>query len=529
MERYFNVTGVCNPQKHYMVDLSERMEAIKKFVDRGDYFTINRARQYGKTTTLAALKKYLEPDYIVISMDFQMFSHAVFQNEATFVSAFSSELLIITQKDWDIPEHVRQELIDLSARDNGQANMAHMFMCLSEWCELSEKPIVLMIDEVDSASNNQIFMDFLAQLRGYYIHRDTRPTFQSVILAGVYDVKNIKRKLRSEDEHKVNSPWNIAADFDINMSFSATQIEDMLKEYEKDYHTGMDTCEMAQDIYDYTSGYPFLVSRICKLIDEKIYGTEEFPDKKSAWTRKGFLEAIKLLLNESNTLFESLRNKLLDYPDLRKLIFELLFNGKDIPYNSLSESIEIAAMFGFVKNEGNKAVITNRIFETVLYNYFLSKEVVESKIYAAGLQDKNQFVCDGHLNMRLVLERFVESFDYLYGDQNENFIEETGRRYFMLFLKPIINGVGNTYVEARTRSMKRTDIIVDYRGEQFVIELKIWNGSRYHEDGEKQLTEYLDFYHLNTGYMLTFNFNKSKQIGVKEVTVGDKTIIEAVV
>jgi hypothetical protein len=99
----------------------------------------------------------------------------------------------------------------------------------------------------------------------------------------------------------------------------------------------------------------------------------------------------------------------------------------------------------------------------------------------------------------------------------------------MLFLKPIINGIGNTYVEARTRNMKRTDIIVDYRGEQFVIELKIWNGSRYHEDGEKQLTEYLDFYHLNTGYMLTFNFNKSKQIGVKEVTVGDKMIIEAVV
>lgn len=26
-----------------------------------------------------------------------------------------------------------------------------------------------MIDEVDSASNNQVFIDFLAQLRGYYL------------------------------------------------------------------------------------------------------------------------------------------------------------------------------------------------------------------------------------------------------------------------------------------------------------------------------------------------------------------------
>ena len=33
--------------------------------------------------------------------------------------------------------------------------------------------------------------------------------------------------------------------------------------------------------------------------------------------------------------------------------------------------------------------------------------------------------------------------------------EENGRRFFLLFLKPIINGVGNYYVEARTRDMRR--------------------------------------------------------------------------
>lgn len=85
----------------------------------------------------------------------------------------------------------------------------------SKWCRISEKPIVLMIDEVDSATNNQVFLDFLAQLRWYYLKRDRLPTFRSVILAGVYDVKNIKRKIRPDDEHKMNSPWNIAADFDV--------------------------------------------------------------------------------------------------------------------------------------------------------------------------------------------------------------------------------------------------------------------------------------------------------------------------
>ncbi len=44
----FNTTAVCIPTKHYMVDLTERVVEIKKLVDSGKYFTINRARQYGK-------------------------------------------------------------------------------------------------------------------------------------------------------------------------------------------------------------------------------------------------------------------------------------------------------------------------------------------------------------------------------------------------------------------------------------------------------------------------------------------------
>lgn len=44
--------------------------------------------------------------------------------------------------------------------------------------------------------------------------------------AGVYDIKNLKHNLRNEDEHKYNSPWNIAADFNVDMSFSQKDIDD---------------------------------------------------------------------------------------------------------------------------------------------------------------------------------------------------------------------------------------------------------------------------------------------------------------
>lgn len=526
MPKIFNVNGGCQPELHYMVDITDHLLKIKEMADRGEYFTMNRARQYGKTTTIQALSEFLKDEYAVVSLDFQLMSEADFESEREFVTAFSREILDNVQ---EIPENI-EELITAYAEETAKKiSLPLLFKVLSLWCGQSEKKLVLIIDEVDNAANNQVFLDFLAQLRGYYIKRRKASTFQSVILASVYDIKNIRRKFRPDEDHRANSPWNIAADFLIDMSFSASDIAGMLSCYEEDYHTGMNIKEMADRIFDYSSGYPYLVSRLCKLMDERIAGTGEFPDKGSAWTKEGFLEAVKLLLGEKNTLFESLINKLADYPELRKILNQLLFAGKNIPYNPLNKSIEEAEMFGLVKNSGGNVVISNRIFETLLYNLFLSEELVDSKEYDAGLQVRNQFITSGYLNMKRVLEKFVIHFHELYGEQDEAFLEDVGRRYFLLYLKPIINGAGNYYVEAETRNRERTDVIVDYHGEQYVIEMKIWRGNAYNERGERQLSSYLEYYRLKKGYMLSFCFNKNKEIGVKEILVGDKVLVEAVV
>ena len=106
------------------------------------------------------------------------------------------------------PEAGIQALKELAepGRDR-QYDMGEMFARISSFCGMVSKPVVMMIDEVDSASNNQVFLDFLAMLGGYYLERKSRPAFHTVILAGVYDVKNLKLKIRPEAEHKYNSPW----------------------------------------------------------------------------------------------------------------------------------------------------------------------------------------------------------------------------------------------------------------------------------------------------------------------------------
>ncbi|WP_417092087.1 AAA family ATPase [Marvinbryantia sp.] len=534
MAKFFNVAAVCIPEKHYMVNLDERLKKIKKMVDAGDYFTINRARQYGKTTTLRALGRYLQSEYYVVSIDFQMLGAGEFETEGTFALSFARLFLrVLKRNSAQMSGELKNAVGNLEKivrEEPGGFRLQWLFDELSDICMAADRPIVLMIDEVDSASNNQVFLDFLAQLRAYYIDRDMQPTFQSVILAGVYDVKNLRRKIRPEEAHRVNSPWNIAADFNIDMSFSAEDIAGMLREYEADWQTGMDIEEISTMLYDYTSGYPFLVSRLCKLMDEEISGMEEYGSKSRAWTEEGVREAVKILLSEKNTLFESLSGKLLNYPELSAMLETLLFTGKNVVYNAYTQILADAELFGFIRNQGGAVKIANRIFETWLYNYYLSTaEVQKQDIYTAALLDKNQFVVNGHLNMRLVLEKFVLHFNELYQNQNETFLEEEGRKYFLLYLKPIINGVGNYYIESRTRGLRRTDVIVDYCGEQYIIELKIWRGEEYNSRGEQQLVSYLDDYRKNKGYMVSFNFNRKKQPGVQEIVVGDKMVIEAVV
>lgn len=173
----------------------------KEYVDEGSYFAVNRARQYGKTTTLNALKRRLENDYKVFLISFEGIEE-VFADSG----AFCVRLIGLLYDNIDfgevsgIPEEIKEEMYQRSIGKSQEMDFRILTNLLSRLCQRSEKPVVL------------------------------------------------------------------------------------------------------------TSGYPFLVSRICKLVDEVISEEEEFAGKNAAWTKEGVLAAIRRLLMERNTLFESLIN-----------------------------------------------------------------------------------------------------------------------------------------------------------------------------------------------------------------------------
>ena len=515
----FNTAGTCRPNEHYMVDITERLEIIHKMVAKGNYFCINRGRQYGKTTTLAALANYLKNDYCVFSISFEGIDDSYFQDATSANAAF---LRLLRRETRNAPNNdkIKELLDEVAPKGLKSVDDFDFTDIVSELCELSTKPIVILIDEVDQAGNNDGFIRFLGGLRKMYLQRALHPTFQSVILAGVYDIKNLKLKIRTEEEHLYNSPWNIAVPFNVDMSLSAEGITGMLAEYKADHNLAFDEIFVGQMIRDYTAGYPFLVSRICQIIDAEQY----------SWDKEGVLKAVNALLKEGNTLFDDMQKKLTQFPGLSEMMKSIIFGGRRVSFNYYDKDINIAVMFNLVKEELGATKIACRIFETWLYNYYISLDK-PSHIYQLGEYEKNQFIHDGIIDMRLLMERFCVHFNEIYRPGHDNqFIEDNGRKIFLTYLRPIINGIGNYYCEAQTRDLTRTDIIIDYLGQQYIVELKIWRGQSYNERGEKQLAEYLERYNLQTGYMVSFCFNKSKQPGLlPPVELNGRTLIEALV
>jgi len=505
--REFNVTGLCVPGKHYMADTSDKISQIMRFVERGKYFSINRGRQYGKTTTLFLLEKQLPKEYTIISISFEAVSDSIFETEANFCQGLLNRCADYLEKK-DLP--MAQEWKDTTVTDFDLLGKFITKIC-------RDKKIVLMIDEVDKSSNNTIFLKFLGILRDKYLRRNAGEdhSFLSVILVGVYDIKNLKLKMiqagtheLKDGEKRINSPWNIAIDFDVDMSLSVKEIASMLTEYENDYKTGMDIEAIAKEIREYTNGYPYLVSRICQNIDEKL---------NKDWTISGVLQAVQKILFEDSTLFDDLFKNIESSPDLKELLRDLTVGDRDCTYNRDNQAIQIAAMFGIVEKRGTKVAVHNRIFEVRITNYFASEKEASERSFKlraskAGITDKNK------LDMALLMQRFANHYYEIYNARDINFLERECRLLFITYLRAIINGNGFYYLESETREGERTDVIVDYNTELFIVELKLWRGEVARENAYKQLTDYLDYKNKDVGYLLTFDFRKTENVGKPQIS-----------
>ena len=112
--REFNTTVICYPQLHYMVDITSRLGDIENRVAKGEYITINRGRQYGKTTTLYHLTERLSKNYVVFSISFESMGEADFKTNDSLAFAFVDTLrsAIVNEETVNVDDEVKNSIFE---------------------------------------------------------------------------------------------------------------------------------------------------------------------------------------------------------------------------------------------------------------------------------------------------------------------------------------------------------------------------------------------------------------------------------
>lgn len=401
MKKEFNITGCCIPGKHYIVDTSAKISSIFELIEGGKYFVINRPRQYGKTTTLNILYSFLKssPEYLPINISFEGIGEAGFKNVAVFIEDFflllGGAFANLNRKDLIPPKKLLSTIKRFSNLD----------LWITQMIQHAGKKVVLLIDEVDKSSSNQLFLDFLGMLRNKYLKQSNFAefTFHSVILAGVHDVKTLKLKLRADAETKFNSPWNIAVDFNVDLAFSPAEIQTMLNDYTQDQQVTMDIPLIAEKLFYYTAGYPFLVSFLCKVIHEEL-----LPHKNNLdWVVEDVDKAFQKTLKRSNTNFDSLIQNLENNQELYDYIFQIVMDGADFMYNQHDPLIQLGSIYGILSEDDGRVRIHNRIYEQIIYNYMTSK-LSSSGAVSFARPTANYLDKNGNLDIQKVFLKFQQ-------------------------------------------------------------------------------------------------------------------------
>ena len=517
MKKEFNTTGNCFPEQHYMMDNAQKYEEVFDLIERGKYFSMHHPRQFGKTTMLYSIFNQLKgsSEYLGIILSFQGIDEKWHETDSAFGQMFVNQVMRSFRLS-------NQDLYDFLTNYSPIDGFDEVSDLISDLVLQSSRKLVVLIDEVDASSNYAAFLNFLGMLRNKYLDRGRVPTFHSVVLAGVHDIKNLKFKLRNPEEAQYNSPWNIAADFDVDLSFNPQEIAPMLEQYSKAEGVTMDITVIAERLHYYTAGYPFLVSKICKNIAEKLLKKRP-PHQRNYWTLDDIEAGVQMLLQENNTNFESLIKNIENHRDLYDLTYGIVMDGAVISFNWHNPAISKGVLYGVFKRNG-KVKIHNRIYEQLIYDYLAS--VVETQKLASNHYNiENHFILpDGGLDFELVLQRFQQFIKEEYSHRDEKFLERQWRLIFLAFLRPIVNGEGYTFKEVQVSHERRLDIVVTYLQFRYIIELKRWYGEQYHQFGLEQLADYLEIHGLNSGYLVIFDPKKSRDYTSETITHKGKEI-----
>ena len=495
MKKFFNRTGFCNPKDHYMIDpLRGLNQEIEKLISDKYYFTMHAPRQSGKTTLLHALMHKINAEGRNICLVFSL-ETAGYRSISEADANTNIVKAIIMSANHFLEEQYRPKL----SREPSNYKMKDM---LSEWCGQLSKPLILLVDEIDSLYDD-ILVSVLRQFRdGFQLRPTGFPS--SVVLVGLRDVRDYKDKVRTPMETMGSgSPFNIKAESLRLANFTREQIKMLLHQYTAEGGQGFPE-DVIDLFYLYTGGQPWLVNA---LACEVLYKILDY-DTSKVVTVDIVAQAKENLIKRRDTHLDSLIDKLQE-PRVRSII-DSIISGADIMYDNYDDDLLYAENLGLIANKGKGIEITNNIYKEIILRV-LNKNFQD--LIAPKVQWQWFIKPDGKLNVDLLLKEFQK----FYRRYSESWLDkfsyhESGKQLLLMaFLQRITNGGGKVDREMAMGS-GRCDMLIEFEGERFVFELKIKYNDEYIDEGKDQITRYLDTVGLGHGYLILFEPKSSKEI-----------------
>jgi len=509
--RFFNTTGPVDRNKHYTLPPLARLdwEDLDALIHQERYFILHAPRQTGKTSALLALMEQLNAEdlyrccYVNVE-GAQAAREDVFRGIRAILSRLAETARIYLGDHW-LLDHVFQILDQVGAEDA-------LGIALGRWAEHSDKPIVLLVDEIDTLIGDTL-ISVLRQLRAGYPQRPAR--FPStVILCGVRDVRDY-RIHSSRDKAIITggSAFNIKAESLRLGNFSEAEMRELLAQHTAETGQRFEEPALA-DFWQLTHGQPWLVNALAYQL---CFREKANRDRSRPITRAMLAEAKETLIERRDTHLDQLADKLAE-AQVHRVIAPLLTSEGIQTENFRPDDVSYVHDLGLIQvTQNGEITIANAIYREII-----PRELNLGAQYSLIQQGQWYQREDGSLDMTKLLAAFQDFFR----QHSEHWIErfqykEAGPQLLLqAFLQRIVNGGGRIEREYGLGRM-RTDLLVIWPQvspeQRIVIELKLLHDSREStiQQGLAQTAEYLQRVGSDEGHLVIFDRRREISWGGK--------------
>ncbi len=484
--KYFNTTGPCVPEDHYMLPASTRLPEVRGLIDQKLYFVLRAARQTGKTTSMLALARELTAagSYAAIVLSVQ--AAAVFSHDIDT----AERLLLDTWRDVAedaLPPELRPP--KWRKAETGQRIRA----ALRAWARAIPRPLVVFLDEVDSLKDD-LLLSLLHQLRDGFTYRPKSFPW-SLALVGLRDVRDYKFKSGGSGRLNTASPFNIKARSLTLSNFTADEVAALYRQHTTE--TGqVFTDEAVARAFELTQGQPYMVNALAKVSVEELQ-----PDVAQPITRTEIEKAKDILIERQETHLDSLVERLRE-ERVRRVIEPILAGSREI-ISLPPDDLRFVLDLGLVRQVNGGIVIANPIYREVIPTAlaYVTRAFLP-QIAPTWLN------ADGSLNPDKLLNSFL-AFWRQHGQPllgSVHYHEIAPHIVLMAFLHRVVNAGGSLEREYAIGT-RRMDVCLRYGAFTLGLELKVWRDGKPDPlaEGLAQLDEYLSGLGLDTGWLVIFD------------------------